>query len=215
MEPVLDDATLVLAAHELAARDADLAGVLARRGVPPMWGREPGFPTLVYIILEQQVSLASARAAYMRLLAAADPLVPERLLEFDDARLKEIGFSRQKMAYARSLARDLLSGALELDALAQMDDAQAHARLVALHGVGEWSANIYLLMALRRADIWPVGDLGLIVGAQVVKNMSARPTRGALIALGEAWRPWRSVATRLLWSEYLAHQSAGTLPRPR
>lgn len=212
-QPTLDAARLAQGAHELAARDSALAAILAQRGVPPLWGRERGFATLLLIILEQQVSLASARMTFARLQAVAGAVTPERLLELDDDTLRAAGFSRQKSTYARGLARDLLSGAFALDALAEMPDAEAFNHLVALHGVGPWSANIYLLMALRRPDVWPAGDLALIVGAQMIWGLEERPTAAWVAERAAAWAPWRSVAARLLWSEYLAHQAAGTLPR--
>lgn len=210
---LLSEVTLAQGADELARRDADLAAILGRRGVPPLWAREPGFPTLVHIILEQQVSLASAMAAFTKLRAIANPLTPDAFLALDDATLKEAGFSRQKTAYARSLARDLQNGALDLGALEELDDADAHARLVALHGIGDWSASIYLLMALRRGDVWPTGDLALVVAMQIVKGLTKRPSREQMHELAEPWRPLRAVAARLLWSEYLARQRDGQLPR--
>lgn len=200
----LDDARLVAAAHDLAARDADLAAIVARWGPPPMWARPPGFSTLIYIILEQQVSLASARAAYDRLLALAGPLTPEGFLALDDAALRRVGFSRQKTAYGRHLAHALLSGQLDLDGLAGLDDDEVRARLLAIKGIGRWTADVYLLMALLRPDIWPVGDLALAAAVQRVKRLEQRPTGAMLAELGEAWRPWRAVAARLFWVHYLA-----------
>ena len=210
----LDAAGIAEGAAALAARDPALATIVQQRGLPPLWGREPGFATLLLIILEQQVSLASARMTFTRLQGAVGEVTPATLLALDDQSLRAAGFSRQKSAYARGLATDLASGALDLDALAGTGDAQAFERLVALHGVGPWSANIYLLMALRRPDVWPAGDLGLIVGAQMIWGLAERPTPDYVAARAAAWTPWRAVAARLLWSEYLAHQGAGTLPRP-
>ena len=205
---VLDTPTLHEAAHRLAQADADLAAVLDRRGPPPLWAREAGFATLVHIILEQQVSLASARAAFDRLGAALGVVTPGRLLQLDDATLKAIGFSRQKTHYARLLARAVLDGRLDLERLAEEDDATVKTELVKLKGIGPWSADIYLLMALRRPDAWPSGDLALAVAAQQVKRLPARPAPADLEALAEAWRPWRAVAARILWHHYLSQ------PRP-
>jgi len=169
-----------------------------------MWARQPGFPTLIHIILEQQVSLASARAAMDRLRAAASPLTPSRFLEFDNATLKTIGFSRQKTAYGRHLAQSILKGQLNLAALTKMDDETARTELLKIRGIGSWTANIYLLMALRRPDILPSGDLALAVAAQQVKRLKARPTQDELEKLGVAWRPWRAVAAQVLWHYYLS-----------
>lgn len=205
MQPLtLDEAALARGVQELAAVDPDLAAIHARLGLPPLWAREPGFPTLIHIILEQQVSLASARAAFDKLRAEVNPLTPEGLLALDDETLKRVGFSRQKMGYARSLAGAIVSGKLDVDALALLPDDEVRRQLVALKGIGPWSAEIYLLMALRRADAWPAGDLGLQVAAQTIKQLPARPNAAALNEIAELWRPWRAVAARLLWHHYLS-----------
>ena len=190
--------------HVLSDQDPDLAAILTRLGPPPMWEREPGFPTLIHIILEQQVSLASAKAAYDRLLDAASPLTPARFLELDDGMLKTIGFSRQKTAYGRHLARAISSGCLDLTALAAMDDRTARSELIKIKGIGPWTADIYLLIALRRPDIWPSDDLALAAAAQTVKRLASRPTPDRLEALGMSWKPWRAVAARMLWHYYLS-----------
>jgi DNA-3-methyladenine glycosylase II len=199
----LTEESLARGLHVLSSRDPDLAQILEQLGPPPMWAREPGFPTLVHIILEQQVSLASARAAYDRLLAAASPLTPERFLELDDAALKAIGFSRQKTTYGRCLSRAIVEGRLDLAALGAMDDATARSALVQIKGIGPWTADIYLLMALRRPDVWPSGDLALAKAAQRIKRLAVCPTPDELDAIGADWRPWRAVAARLLWHDYL------------
>ncbi|MBV9211405.1 MAG: DNA-3-methyladenine glycosylase 2 family protein [Acidobacteria bacterium] len=200
---VLTKASLARGLAQLSAEDKDLARVLERCGEPPLWEREAGFETLVYIMLEQQVSLASAKAVYERLLAQAAPLTPARLLELDDARLKSIGFSRQKIAYTKGLARAIEAGELDLAALELMSDEAARAELIKLKGIGAWTADIYLLRALLRADVWPSGDLALAVAAHEVKRLTARPTHEELNRLAEAWRPWRAVAARVLWQHYL------------
>lgn len=200
--PLTDD-TLAEGVRFLVQRDKDLAQVVGRYGAPPMWGRPPGFPTLIHIILEQQVSLASARAAFDRLIAAVSPLTPAGFLTLDDTQLKTIGFSRQKTRYGRLLAEAITQGHLDLDELATRDDATVRDSLMQLKGIGRWSADIYLLMALRRPDIWPRGDLALEVAAQRVKGLAGRPTPDQLEAMAERWRPWRAVAARILWYYYL------------
>jgi DNA-3-methyladenine glycosylase II len=199
----LTEESLARGVSVLSKRDADLARVAREYGMPRMWEREPGFATLVFIILEQQVSLASARATFERLLATASPLTPESFLAFDDASLRGFGFSRQKTSYSRLVARAVLSGALDFDALASMDDDAARATLTRLKGVGPWTAEIYLLRALGRPDAWPAGDLALQLAAREVKRLPARPTVTELEALAESWRPWRAVAARMLWQQYL------------
>lgn len=187
----------------LSGRDTDLAQILKNLGPPPMWSREPGFPTLVRIILEQQVSLASAKAAYNRLLAATSPLTPESFLNLSDAALKSIGFSRQKISYARHLAGLIVAGQLDLASLSVMNDEAVRAELLKVKGVGNWTIDIYLLMALSRVDVWPSGDLALAVAVKNVKRLSSRPTPGELAIIGTEWKPWRSVATRIFWHYYL------------
>jgi DNA-3-methyladenine glycosylase II len=203
----LDDDLLRRAALELGRRDASLAAVIERHGFPPLWAREPGFPTLVHIILEQQVSLASARAAFTRLLVLASPLTPERFLELDDTTLKAVGFSRQKTLYGRELSRAVLSGALDLPGLPGMEDDAVRHALISVKGIGRWTADIYLLMALGRADIWPAGDLALAVAARSVLGLEQLPTGSELCALAENWRPWRAVAARILWHAYLSERA--------
>ncbi len=200
----LTDATLALAVRELAARDPALAAVVERFGLPPMWAREPGFATLIYVMLEQQVSLASAKAAFDRLRAACDPLTPASFLELDDRQLFEIGFSRQKTRYGRELARAVLSGALDLDALPNLDDDGVDAALTSVVGFGPWTATIYRLMVLLRPDAWPLGDIALAQAIAEVRGLPNRPASSEMLALAEGWRPWRSVAARILWHHYLS-----------
>lgn len=169
-----------------------------------MWARESGFSTLLHVILEQQVSLASAKAAHNKLLEVASPLTPQRFLRLDDTALKAAGFSRQKTLYGRELARSIVEGLLDLDALSSMDDAAVRSELVKIKGIGRWTADIYLLMVLRRPDIWPAGDLALAVAAQKLKRLRNRPTSEELDEMSAAWKPWRAVAARILWHYYLS-----------
>jgi DNA-3-methyladenine glycosylase II len=199
----LTEASLSRGLSHLASVDADLKRILEEHGRPPIWEREQGFATLVLIMLEQQVSLASARAAYDRLLIHASPLTPESFLALDDATLKRAGFSRQKITYAWHLAQLILEGELNLSALARMGDDEARAQLLRVKGIGPWTAEIYLLRALLRPDAWPAGDLALAIAAQQVKRLPARPTPNELDELSLAWKPWRAVAARLLWHYYL------------
>lgn len=210
----LNEDLLAQGVRFLAGRDPDLAAVVEKWGAPPLWPREPGFPTLVYLILEQQVSLASAKAAYERLLAKIDsPLVPQRFLALDARTLKKIGFSRQKTGYCRLLAVSVLQKQLDLEAIAVMDDESARAELTSIKGIGPWTADVYLLMALRRPDVWPVGDLALQKAARRVKRLRKHPSPARLEKLGEAWRPWRAVAARMLWHDYLSRAAEARLSK--
>jgi DNA-3-methyladenine glycosylase II len=211
VQVLLDEKFFARAVGELAHRDADLAGVVEKHGRPPLWVRDPGFPTLVYIILEQQVSLASARAAYQRLQAAARPLTPKRFLQLTDSELKQIGFSRQKTLYTRLLADSLVQGHFDLRHLLDLHDEAAREMLVALKGIGNWTADIYLLSALRRPDIWPVGDLALATAVQEVKRLRKRPSPERLEKMSAPWRPFRAVAARLFWHAYLCRRGQNSV----
>jgi DNA-3-methyladenine glycosylase II len=204
--PTLTPRRFARGLEHLVQRHRYFARVVERFGPPPLWERTPGFPTLIHIILEQQVSLASARAAFNRLQAAASPLDPQAFLMLDDAALRVIGFSRQKTAYGRHLARAILDHALDLAALHTQSDDDARVRLMQVKGIGTWSANIYLLMALRRPDIWPSGDLALAVAAQSVLRRKTRPSTIELDALSASWSPWRAIAARILWHDYLSRR---------
>jgi DNA-3-methyladenine glycosylase II len=201
---MLDETTFAAAAARLCAGDPDLAAIVDRHGLPAFWAREPGLATLVLLILEQQVSLASARAAYDRLVARLGGLTTEGILVSTDAELRADGFSRQKARYVRALASALEDGSLDLDAVGSLDDDPARAALVALPGIGPWTAEVYLLSALRRPDTWPVGDIALQEGARRARGLDTRPSPDELAAIGEAWRPHRATAARLLWHLYLS-----------
>jgi DNA-3-methyladenine glycosylase II len=203
----LTEERLAAAVDHLAARDPLLAGAVGRHGRPPLWAREPGFPTLIHIVLEQQVSLASARAAFDRLLAARSPLSPAAFLELDDRQLFEIGFSRQKTRYGRELARAVLDGRLDLEALPSLDDDTVDARLTAVPGIGPWTATIYRLMVLGRPDAWPIHDIALAQAVADLRGLDHRPSAVEMAGLADHWRPWRAVAARILWHHYLSERA--------
>jgi DNA-3-methyladenine glycosylase II len=195
--------TLRTAAHRLAETDPQLGASVERYGPPPLWSREPSYATLVHLILEQQVSLASAQAAFDRLRAALGGSVePAALLRLDDAELRAIGFSRQKAGYARTLATATLDG-FDLPALGALPDDEVRRALIAIPGIGPWTADIYLTMCLLRPDVWPHGDLALATSARDLLDLDERPTFAALGTIAESWRPYRAVAARILWHDYL------------
>src|SRR5438046_7954992 len=189
---------------ELARRDPHLAAVVARHGAPPLWDRPPGFGTLVQIILEQQISLSAGRAAYGRLERLAGAVTPERVAALTEIELRGAGLTRQKSAYIRELAQAIVAGEFDPDGLAALDDEEARAALIKLRGVGAWTADIYLLMALGRADIWPSGDLALVAAIREVKRMRSLPSSDRIGRITRAWSPWRAVAARVLWHHYLS-----------
>jgi DNA-3-methyladenine glycosylase II len=196
-----------LAARELAIRDALLANILSTYGDPPLWQRAAGFRTLVHIILEQQVSLTSAKSMLLRLEAAIQPFTPERVVELGETHLRGLGVTRQKSAYLLHLSESIVSGELNFRRLSRLDDTQATIQLTRIKGIGSWSANIYLLMAMRRADIWPAGDLALAVAIKELKGLATRPSPEELERIAEQWRPHRAVAARMLWQYYLRRKS--------
>jgi DNA-3-methyladenine glycosylase II len=209
MRQALTERSLLRATRELAARDALLWASVKRFGPPPLWAREPSFATLVHLILEQQVSLASAQAAFDRLRAAsAGSVTPAAFLRFNDDALRAIGFSRQKTGYARDLAIALRDG-FDLADLSALPDDEARARLTALRGIGRWTADVYLTMCLLRPDVWPHGDQALATGAAELLGLPDRPTFDALTALAERWHPYRAVAARIIWHHYLGVRGRG------
>lgn len=191
-------------AQQLAQIDPDLGAVLARLGVPPLWGREPGFPALIQIILEQQISLAAARSIYKRLATHLGAISPAAVYAAQASGLRAVGLTRQKAAYCHGLAERILHGKLDLTAVTRASDEIGRQMLLQVPGLGPWSVDIYYLMALRRPDVWPQGDLALASAIREVKALNALPTREEQQSLAAAWAPWRSIAARLLWAHYLA-----------
>ncbi len=193
------------ACETLAKRDEALKKVFEKYGPPPLWARAEGFETVVHMILEQQVSLASANAAYQKMKKAAsgESLAPEQFLAFSEQQLKDFGFSRQKIGYARGLAEAVLSGKMDFDKLPALDDDAAKTELKKLKGIGDWTAEIYLSECLLRPDVLPRGDIAMLEAVRVLKNLSARPAHPEFEKMTESWRPFRSVGTRLLWVFYL------------
>jgi DNA-3-methyladenine glycosylase II len=194
------------------AGEAVFAEILERAGPPRFRRRRNGFGTLLHIILEQQVSIDAAAAMHHRLVGLCRPLRPETFLGLDDATLRSCGFSRQKMGYARDLAASVVAGRFDFARLARCDDDAALAELLAIRGIGRWSAEIYLLFALGRPDIWPAADLGLQVAIGENLGLGTRLGEVELRRRGEAWRPWRSVAACLFWQSYL-HARGRAAPR--
>jgi DNA-3-methyladenine glycosylase II len=204
MPPIsLSEGTLLEGISYLCTIDPDLARIVSELGNPPLWSRSPGFPTMVHIILEQQVSLASAKAAFTKLGKAAGELTPEHFLVFTDKELREIGFSRQKTKYCRELSAAILKGHLNLGELNYFDDKAARNKLMVIKGIGPWTADIYLLIALLRPDIWPSGDLALAKAVQKINKLPGKPSQEELIGIAERWKPLRAVAARILWHYYL------------
>lgn len=190
--------------RELIA-DPHLAHVYETYGPPPLWDRPTGFSTLLQIILEQQVSLASAKACFDKLTARLGDVDPDSVLTLSDAEMKTVGFSRQKTAYARHLSEAVLEKCIDLDDLHHLPDREVKAELIKLKGVGEWTSDIYLLMAMLRPDVMPKGDIALHSAWHKLSG-EPRPTSDDFVAMAERWKPYRSVAARLLWHFYLSEK---------
>lgn len=205
MSKPLTTRSLKTASKKLAENDPHLRVVFERYGPPPLWDREPGFATLLQIILEQQVSLASAKACFDKLCAHLGGVSPERLLTLTDGELKKVGFSRQKTSYARNLSEAILEKRIDLDSLATLPDEEVSTELTKLKGIGQWTSDIYLLMALLRPDVMPKGDIALHAAWHKLSG-EPKPTSDDFLVIAERWKPFRSVAARLLWHFYLSEK---------
>lgn len=210
----LDAGTFVEACDLLASEDAALALVLERHGTPGFWHRQPGFKTLVWLILEQQVSLESGAAMYRRLDEAASGVTPRGVLALGVDGMRSVGVTRQKSAYLEGLARATETGDLDIDGLGEEPWRIARERLLTLKGIGPWTADAYLLSALRVPDMFPVGDRALQVGAAEVLELGSIPDEEELEILGAPWRPVRAVAARIIWHAYLTERGRVEPPDP-
>ena len=194
------------AVRRLARVEPRFAHIVKRHGTPPLWPREPGFETLVLLMLEQQVSLAQARAMYARVANATGAVTPANVAALGESGLRSLGVTRQKSAYLAALATQLERKALDLDAITMLPDVDAAAALDALHGVGPWTAQCYLLFALRRSDVFPTADLALLEAVRELWKLRVRPSPEALARRARAWSPHRATAARLLWHHYLSER---------
>ena len=204
MPAALNQKNLRESCRVLARADVGLARIFETCGTPPLWKRRAGFATLVHIILEQQVSLASALAAFNKLRETIGDVTPENVLRLSDAELKTAYFSRQKIVYVRDLANRIVEKRLDLNKLKNLPDAEAKDALKQVKGIGDWTADIYLLMALLRPDVMPKGDLALHIAWKKLKNLERAPTSEEFQIIAERWRPHRATAARLLWHYYLS-----------
>lgn len=201
---MLNEQNLAEICEGLSKTDSDLADIFQTFGTPPLWARKADFPTLIHIILEQQVSLASAASAFNKLKERLGEITPASVLKLSDEELKACYFSRQKTVYARALAKAILDGSLDLKALEELPDAAVKHELKKIKGIGDWTADIYLLMALLRADVMPKGDLALHVAYKRLKNLEHAPNSDEFQQIAEKWKPFRAAAARLLWHYYLS-----------
>ena len=192
---------------ELAAKDNHLKMILQQYGYPPLWSRVAGFSTLVHIILEQQVSLASAMAAYTKLVEKCGVISPENILQLSDAELKACYFSRQKTVYVRSLAEAFASGRINQTNFADYTDDEVRMVLKQVKGIGDWTVDVYLIFAMHRVDIFPAGDLAVVNACKLVKQLPVQVMREAITEIAAAWKPYRSIAAMLLWHYYIKRKN--------
>jgi DNA-3-methyladenine glycosylase II len=202
----LTDTTYQRGISELTKHDPDLAAVVSRWGNPPFWQHPPGFTGIVMAILAQQVSLESAKATLTKLENAIGNITPATFQSLNGSKLRELGFSRQKASYIHGVAQDITAGKLDLDALESLEDDPARKILLEIKGIGNWTADTYLLFALCRADVWPSGDLALAKAVHELRGLARIPEFKEVDSVAENWRPWRAVAARILWHHYLCER---------
>lgn len=197
--------------NQLARKDPHLAIILKDYGHPPMWTRENSFESLVHIILEQQVSLAAALAALKKLQAYIQDVTPENILRLTDEEMRLCYISRQKMGYIRGLAQAIIAGEIDLEAMTSLPDSEIRKRLTSLKGIGNWTVDVYLIFALQRCDVFPIGDLAAVNAFKKLKALPATISRDALILAAADWAPHRTIATMLLWHFYLSERKVKVL----
>lgn len=196
------EADLNAGVQALVRRDPRLAAVLQAAGMPALRRRPAGFPGLAAIVCGQQLSTASAAAIWGRLSSAFDPFDPVRVGQARASTLARLGLSKPKIKTLKAISAAVARGDIDLDAVAGLPTQEAHAALVRLHGVGPWTADLYLLFCLGHADVWPAGDLALQEAVRIAFGLRQRPDAKQMARLAEAWRPWRGVAAHVLWNYY-------------
>jgi DNA-3-methyladenine glycosylase II len=187
----------------LAEKDNDLKNIIAQYSYPPLWSRVPSFATLIHIILEQQVSLASAKAAFLKLESKIGHIIPEKILQLSDEEMKACYFSRQKMKYSRHLAETILKEELNIDALQTLPDDLIRTALKKVKGIGDWTVDVYLMMVLHRNDCFATGDIALIKSIKEVKGLPPLTSKEEILSITENWKPYRTVAAFMLWHAYI------------
>ncbi len=202
-----DESSFTAICDHLAKMDSDLGAILENHGYPPFWKRSPSFETLVHIILEQQVSLASALSAMNKLKEKTGEVTPRNLQAMTDAGLRSCFFSRQKIDYTRQLTSAVISGKLDIGELENMDNDAVRARLTAIKGIGNWSADVFLMMALHRSDIFPSGDLALLTSIRETRRLPPNTPASAMAQLADEWKPFRTIAAFILWNAYLCRRN--------
>jgi DNA-3-methyladenine glycosylase II len=189
--------------NKLAKKDKDLKAVIKEHGYPPLWGRAPSFATLIHIILEQQVSLASAKAAFLKLEAKIGHITPEKVLQLTDEEMKACYFSRQKIVYARHLASAIVNEEFSIEKIIVKDDEPLRTEMKKLKGIGDWTVDVFMMMALHRCDCFPTGDIALIKSIKEVKGLDIHTSKEEILAIADNWKPYRTIAAFILWHAYI------------
>lgn len=187
----------------LSRKDKHLKAIINVHGYPPMWTRKQGFETLILTILEQQVSLAAAFAAYKRLKAKIGAVTPAKILAMSNEELRECYFTRQKQLYAKELATAVVTKQLQLKKFVSMPDEEVRTQLTAIKGIGNWTTDVYLMHALQRTDLFPLGDIALVNSLKETKQLDPNISKEEMLAIAEPWRPYRTVAAMILWHAYI------------
>ena len=187
----------------LSEKDNDLKKIIAQFGYPPLWSRVPSFATLIHIILEQQVSLASAKAAFLKLESKIGQITPKKILQLSDEEMKTCYFSRQKMNYARHLADEIVNGELNIEQLNNLPDDLVRTELKKVKGIGDWTVDVYLMMVLHRCDCFATGDIALMKSIKEVKGLPPLTSKEEILSVVENWKPYRTIAAFMLWHAYI------------
>jgi DNA-3-methyladenine glycosylase II len=188
---------------QLARQDIELAAIIKEHGFPPMWTRPATFQTLILTILEQQVSLASAYAAFKKLKEKVGYITPAKILAMTDEEMRTCYFSRQKIIYARELAKAIQSKKIRLAQLSLLPDEEVRNILIQLKGIGHWTIDVYLMHALQRTDLFPLGDIALVNSLKEIKQLPKDIRKEKMLEIAEQWRPHRTLAAMILWHAYI------------
>jgi len=203
MHQTFDSSNFKKICNKLCRIDKELHSIIRQHGHPPMWTRPATFQTLILTILEQQVSLASAYAAFKKLKEKIGYVTPEKILLLSDVELRSCYFSRQKIVYARELAKAVQSKQLRLKKFSNAHEDEIRLELKKIKGIGDWTVDVYLMHALQRSDLFPLGDIALVNSLKEIKNLHIHTTKEDMLAIAELWRPYRTIASMILWHAYI------------
>jgi DNA-3-methyladenine glycosylase II len=207
MQFTFTDKNFISICNKLAAKDIHLKAIIKQHGHPPMWTRPGTFQTLILTILEQQVSLAAAYAAFKKLQQKIGYVTPKKILALTDEELRSCYFTRQKIIYARELATAITSKKLVLKKLIHLPDDEIRHQLKKIKGIGDWTVDVYLMHALQRTDLFPLGDIALVNSLKYNKQLVADVSKEQMLVIAEAWRPHRTIAAMILWHDYIKRRN--------